>query len=199
MDPQKLSQLDPKLREAYQRVMGTQIPKVQNVPIQIQTPTPPTPTPDPTPAPPPQPQPEPTPLPNPPTGEDKPTPLIEKPTLPPSTPQSVFGSQSATNPQSQVPPAESNPAPAGGPTPGPAIPTQQASNFVQMNSEVASTPIMAASTPNFTAPPQTQTIAVKKKGNMIMPILMGIVIVVFLVIYTLFWTKIFDFKLPFLP
>jgi len=27
MDPQKLSQLDPKLREAYQRVMGTTIPE----------------------------------------------------------------------------------------------------------------------------------------------------------------------------
>ncbi|KKQ36924.1 MAG: hypothetical protein US55_C0048G0010, partial [Candidatus Levybacteria bacterium GW2011_GWC2_37_7] len=39
MDPQKLSQLDPKLREAYQRVMGTVIPDSQT-PAQTQPPLP---------------------------------------------------------------------------------------------------------------------------------------------------------------
>ena len=45
MDPQKLSQLDPKLRDAYQRVMGTAIPQPQ-APVQSQSPmpTPPIPT-----------------------------------------------------------------------------------------------------------------------------------------------------------
>lgn len=53
MDAQKLSQLDPKLRDAYQRVMGTVIPE-PTVPNQSPTPpvnTPTTPTPNPTPQP----------------------------------------------------------------------------------------------------------------------------------------------------
>ena len=51
MDPQKLSQLDPKLREAYERVMGTTIPAPQ---APAQAPVPPAPV-----APTPQPQPQP--------------------------------------------------------------------------------------------------------------------------------------------
>lgn len=166
MDPQKLSQLDPKLRDAYQRVMGTPIPEVQT-----QTPPPPpgqpSPMPDPTPTPTPMPQPEPTPT---------PTPTIQEPPVAPFEPPAV-------------PPT---------PVQEPAIPQQPPpSNFVQMNSEVASTPSQ-----NFTNPgvaPQSQTIALKKKNGMMMPVLFGIVGVVFIVVYTLFWTKIFNFKLPFLP
>lgn len=139
MDPQKLASLDPKLREAYQRVMGTPIPKTQTPP------PPPKPTADPNQNPTPEPQPEPF------------------------------------------------------PTPQPAIPTPptQASNFVQMNSEAATPP----TSQNFITPspmPQSQTITVKKKNGM-MPILIGIAGLVFVAIYTLFWTKIFNFKLPFLP
>ena len=143
MDPQKLSQLDPKLREAYQRVMGTPIPQPP--------PPPPMPAPDPNPSPTPEPQ--------------------------PAIPQ---------------------PEPV--PTPQPAIPQQptvQPTNFVQMNSEVAT----AQSSPNFSTPApmsQGQTMAVKKKNGM-MPILIGVAALFFVVIYTLFWTKIFNFKLPFLP
>lgn len=148
MDPQKLSQLDPKLRDAYQRVMGTPIP-------------------DPTPVPQPQPQPEPIPTPPPP---------VQPPTEPVSEPQSAI------------------PQPI--PTPEPTIPTPlptQANSFVQMNSEVASVP----SSPNFSAPsPQIQTITIKKKSSL-MPILAGVVILIFLVIYSLFWVKIFNFQLPF--
>jgi hypothetical protein len=44
MDPQKLSQLDPKLREAYQRVMGTTIPEPA-APNQAPAPAPLQPTP----------------------------------------------------------------------------------------------------------------------------------------------------------
>lgn len=153
MDPQKLSQLDPKLRDAYQRVMGTPIP-------------------DPTPVPQPQPQPEPIPTP----------PPVQPPTEPVSEPQ----------------PAIPQPIP----TPEPAIPTPlptQANSFVQMNSEVP-----APSSPNFSAPApqaksdlaQAQTITIKKKSSL-MPILAGVVILVFLVIYFLFWVKIFNFQLPF--
>lgn len=137
MDPQKLSQLDPKLREAYQRVMGTPIPP----------PPPPPPMPDPNPVPQPLPTPEPIPTPE---------PAMPKPV---SEPQPAIPQQ----------------------------PPMQANNFVHMNSEVA-------------APmPQTQTMAMKKKSGMMTPILFGIVGLVFIAIYTLFWTKIFNFKLPFLP
>lgn len=154
MDPQKLASLDPKLREAYQRVMGTTIP-------------------DPNPTPQPQPQPEPIPTP-PPT-----VPPVQPPAEPP-IPQPV----PEPEPQPTIPQSE----PAS---------TPQVSNFVQMNSEVAATPGSA----NFATPapmPQTQTMAVKKK-NHLMPILAGVVILIFLVIYFLFWAKIFNFKLPFLP
>lgn len=144
MDPQKLSQLDPKLRDAYQRVMGTPIPPPATPPIQ------------------------------------------EPPVQPePSTPQS---------PVSEPQPAIPKPQP---PTPQPAIspePPVQASSFGQMNSEVA-----VPSSPNFSAPmPQAQTMTVKKKNGM-MPILIGIAGLFFVAIYTLFWAKIFNFKLPFLP
>ncbi|OGH25098.1 MAG: hypothetical protein A3B47_03315 [Candidatus Levybacteria bacterium RIFCSPLOWO2_01_FULL_39_24] len=148
MDPQKLSQLDPKLREAYQRVMGTTIPTPPAAPIQTQAPPPS--------------------IPSDPTQIPQPQPII--------------------NPQSQAVPMPES------------VPTQPATNFVQMNSEVP------APAQNFTTPPPmplAQTMAVKKKSGIIMPILFGFAALVFIAIYTLFWTKIFNFnlpfKLPFLP
>jgi uncharacterized membrane protein len=157
MDPQKLSNLDPKLRDAYQRVMGTTIPDPQTpASTPVQAPTQPTdqptiPTTDPTPAP--QPQPEPA-----------------IPQMPTPEPQSIPTSQPD--------------------------PTQPASNFTQMNSEIAA-PTVGAS--NFASPAfQTQSMAIKKKSK-IMPILFVFLGLIFLVIYTLFWTKFFNFKLPFLP
>lgn len=166
MDPQKLSQLDPKLRDAYQRVMGTPIP----APVQVQTPPMPTPPmPDPNPVPP-APQPEP-PMPPPAGG---PTPPIQEPSSIPTPPEPAI------------------------PQPEPSIPQQPpvaANNYVQMNSQIPSTPISA----NFSVPmPQAQTIAIKKKSGM-MPLLIGASALVFLVVYTLFWTKLFNFKIPFLP
>ncbi len=166
MDPQKLSQLDPKLREAYQRVMGTSIPQPQVAPIQAQTPPPPPmPTPDPTP----NPAPEPEPIPNEaPAKKEDPTPSIQEP--------------SVTQPEISPPPE----------------PT--ASNFVQMNSEVAAAPVTTeTSSPNFSAPiaTPTQTIAVKKKNSM-MPILILIGGLILLIGYAYFWIKIFNLKIPFL-
>lgn len=193
MDPQKLSQLDPKLRDAYQRVMGTVIPEPQvksdltqapppaspqpQPSDSIQTPTPPpspTSIPDPTPQPQPQPEPEPASIPTP---QPKPIPTPAAEPEPFFKPQPVSEPSPAINPQPEPPPA---------------------SNFVQMNSEVPAAPTV--STQNFAAPaPQAQTIALKKKSGMMMPVLFGIVGLVFIAIYTLFWTKIFNFKLPFLP
>ncbi len=187
MDPQKLSQLDPKLREAYQRVMGT--------------PLPPMPTSDPTSMPP---QPESTLPPSPaepdsiPAGGSAPT-IEEPPQSPVSEPESVFSpiSEPLTEPQPAINPQQET-IPASEPT----IPQQQTSNFASVNSEVSAAPIPANPvSPNFAAPApiQAQTMAIKKKGGMLTPVMTGIAILVFIVVYTLFWTKIFNFKLPFLP
>ena len=179
MDPQKLSQLDPKLREAYQRVMGTPIPqprgepaspKIQRgEPIQAQTPPPPA-TSDVVPA-----------------GGHMP-PMPDPTTTPLPQPESVSEPQSAIPQPDPVPPLE----PAISPEP-----PVQASNFVQMNSEVAAAPSQNFAQPTPIA--QAQTMAIKKKSGIMMPVLFGIVGLASIAIYTLFWTKIFNFKLPFLP
>lgn len=178
MDPQKLSQLDPKLRDAYQRVMGTVIPEPQVKSDLTQAPPPsPTSIPDPTPQPQPQPEPEPASIPTP---QPKPIPTPVAEPEPFFKPQPVSEPSPAINPQSEPPPA---------------------SNFVRMNSEIPAAAPSAPTPPpiqNFAAPaPQAQTIALKKKSGMMMPVLFGIVGLVFIAIYTLFWTKIFNFKLPF--
>lgn len=204
MDPQKLSQLDPKLREAYQRVMGTTIPQPQTPPsAQVQTPLPdevsakanppasePT-TPVSDPAQTPQPT-EPMPSPA------EPNSTSTEPIPPPaSQPEPFFKPQPVTNPSPQPVPNQEAAIPQQ--------PAAQNSNFVQMNSEIPAAPAKSdlappASTSNFTAPaPQAQSIPVKKKNGMILPIVFGVVGLIFVAIYTLFWTKIFNFKLPFLP
>ena len=166
MDPQKLAQLDPKLRDAYTRVMGTTIPEPQAASTQIQIPVPPTLDPTPTQQPQPKPEPMPTAAESTPSPIVEPTPTVETPTTPPIEPIS-------------------QPAPA-----------QQASNFVQMNSEVPAAPAVTV-TPNFSSPVQAQAVVVKKKSNVLMMAIAGIAVLVFIVIYSLFWARIFNFKLPF--
>src|SRR3989344_2510857 len=159
MDPQKLSQLDPKLREAYQRVMGMSS----------------------APPPPPAPQPEPNSTPTD-TSIPPSTPSDEQPTIQPSA-----------EPQPATPaiPTETPTIPAYEPV-IPPQPSAQPVNFDQMNSEVAS------SSPNFTVPEsQIQTMVIKKKSS-IMPILLGVVIFIFIAVYILVWTKIFNLKLTFI-
>ncbi|MDP2585609.1 MAG: hypothetical protein Q8P29_01880 [Candidatus Levybacteria bacterium] len=200
MDPQKLSQLDPKLREAYQRVMGVVIPKPQSPTAQAQTPLPDeasakagTPIPSIS-----QPEPESIPTPTP-TSEPIPAPKIEpvaEPQAPPTVEPEPFLkqppiSESATKPQPAIPQQEATPAPQ------PTNPTQQSSNFIQMNSEVSAAP---TPTQNFTAPVlQAPTVVLKKKGNMLIPAMIAITILVFIVVYGLFWARIFNLNLPFLP
>lgn len=179
MDPQKLSQLDPKLREAYQRVMGTSMS--DSAPAGGPTPPPPMPDPNSIPQSQPLPTTEPIPTPPPPTIENPTT----QPTQPSEAPMSEPQSQPLTPQPEAIPTLQSVPQ----------QPPIQPANFDQMNSEVAA-PLPSA---NFTAPaPQTQTNSLKKKNSMI-PILIGIAGIIFIAVYTLFWTKIFNFKVPFLP
>jgi hypothetical protein len=151
MDPQKLSQLDPKLRDVYQRIMGTQVPKPQAVPIPQQS-----------------------------------EPVQAQTFAPPPISQ--------IQPQPQTIPAQQ---------PQPAVPAQPSPVFAQMNPQMPTpTPTMPAAS-NFAAPVvsatlQTQSMAMEKKGgSSIKFILFGILALIFFVIYTLFWTKIFNLKLPF--
>lgn len=188
MDPQKLSQLDPKLRDAYQRVMGTQLPDLQTPPASPQNESVETQA---FPQPPAAPTSDPIPFPAP-TTEEPPTVPIESPMQP-----LISEPQLAINPQPETPPTV-EPTPIA---PETAIPQQQASNFARMNSEVPTPMAANPISPNFAAPSPTQpqTMAIKKKGGMLTPVMTGIAIVVFIVVYTLFWTKIFNLKLPFLP
>jgi hypothetical protein len=135
MDPQKLSQIDPKLREAYLRVMGTEVSAPQaNPPVQ--------------------------------------------------TPVSV--------PQFQ---AQQEPIPA---------PTPVSQPIQEMNSEIpvpkTSMPDGLRMTPPIGPAPafRPQPAAFEKKSGM-MPVLFAVVGIVFIVIYALFWTRVFNLKLPFLP
>lgn len=176
MDPQKLSQLDPKLRDAYQRVMGTAVPKPQTAFSQTKTPQ------DPISAPQIQSQPKAEPI----------TPPTSAPVMKPKepdviSPNSFSESQPTVNPYPPIPNQEAITPPQ---------PPTQNPDSIQMNSEVPTAP--ATNSSNFTTPIQNQTAVIKKKKNLLMPILIGIVILVFIVIYTLFWTKIFNLDLPFL-
>jgi hypothetical protein len=177
MDPQRLSSLDPKLRNAYERVMGTTIPQpqaksdlTQAASAQTQAPSMAVPfaAPDSNSIPAPQFQPQ---------------------------PESQLNKSPAAEPQPTI-----NPQPQTIPMPQTAMPTQQVSNSAQMNSQAVDTQAPAeGSNPNFVAPIQNQSITIKRKGGIMMPVLFGIIGLVFVVIYTLFWTKIFNLKLPFLP
>jgi len=64
---------------------------------------------------------------------------------------------------------------------------------------VMGTPVATSQAPQLQsqpiAPPPQPVAAGKKNG--IMPVLFVLVGIVFIVIYTLFWTKIFNVKLPF--
>jgi len=135
MDPQKLSQLDPKLREAYLRVMGTEVPAPQTAPP-VQTPV------------------------------SVPQFQAQQEPIPAPTPVS----QPIQGMNSEIP-----------------VPQTSMPDDLRMTSPVAPAPAF-----------RPQPVALEKKSGMI-PVFFVIVGAVFIVIYALFWTKVFNLKLPFLP
>jgi hypothetical protein len=135
MDPQKLSQLDPKLREAYLRVMGTEVPTPQATPS-VQTPA--------------------------------------------AVPQ--FQAQESSRPF--VPTAQTIPGFGQGSSEIP-VPQTSMPTGLRMTSPTGPAPAF-----------RPQPVALKSG---FMPVLFAIVGVVFIVIYALFWTRVFNLKLPFLP
>jgi hypothetical protein len=133
MDPQKLSQLDPKLQEAYLRVMGTEVPAPQ-ANLSVQTPVA--------------------------------APQFQAQQEPIQAPTPV--SQPIQEMSSEIPVPQTS-MPAG----------------LRMTSPVGPAPGFR---------PQPAVIE-KKSGSM--PVLFAVVGVVFIVIYALFWTRVFNLKLPF--
>lgn len=149
---QQLNQLDPKLQEAYNRVMGTNVP-------------PPAPG-SPAPQPPANPVTQVPTEPKPPVAPPQPAPVVPQvPNKPPPVPKQDNFAQ--TVPVAQV----FTPTPSG-------APQAAVSGFVAGGAEVA-------------AP------AVKKSG--ISPAILVLAAIVFFIVYTLVWIKVFNLSLPFLP
>lgn len=183
MDPNALSNLDPKLRETYERVMGTTGSTPPTPPSQANNPA--------------------TSTPQAPVAVDTAakidntispaieTPKTDTPPASPATQSSTFFTNIPTS-SSTMPPSSqpSSPAPAfSGPSSSPVTPT---SYLPGAKPDLAVTPPQPAS---------TATAAIKATApHSASPVLRIVYIlgaVAFFVIYTFFWIKIFNLKLPF--
>ncbi|MDE2590645.1 MAG: hypothetical protein KGL95_13385 [Patescibacteria group bacterium] len=169
MDPkQQLNQLDPKLKEAYERVMGT---PVSNSPTQPATQTPPS-------VPPQTPAPNAAPPPPPPPTQNQSVPSPTQTPAPPPiqpTPISPVG-----NPHMQ-PGASLNPFGTQAPQPGSnATPTQPGHAATPAKPGTASHGFVA-----------------NKRGLHFSPLLLIVGGIFFLLVYTVFWLKFFNIPLPF--
>ena len=211
MDPkQQLSQLDPKLREAYERVMSSSASTAPNPAAPGQ---------------PPQMQPTPSMTPSPinADGGAKPvTPTINPsptPTMGGTTSESLGTSTSPfttpSSPSATMAPAApgTNPTPSPvGQTAAPTIPVPNVNPSPMPNVTTSPIPTTPGTDPKTTGPikvqfngqvgPQAgvtaQQAAGKQKGKGISPVLMISAIAVFVVAWLIFWMKIFNFPIPFI-
>lgn len=158
MDPKSSSPLDPKLQEAYNKVMGTQIPS----PAPSDT----------------------TPLATPPqTSPDIPTPSM------PSTPISSQIPSDTTMPSSA--PAEVTSAQ---PLPTPEEPAAPvATPAVQATVSVGNAPTMS-----YDNATPTQGFSADKKKMKISPVIIIIGGIVFLIVYSIVWIKVFNLQVPYI-
>lgn len=161
MDP-NAANLDPKLKEMYNRVMNTPV------------------APPPTGGMPPPPAPDPM---------QQPTPTS------PTSPNSSDPTAGQQNPTPQMPVPSDPVAP---PPPQPQEPTPPTSI-----PETPATTQMHAAIPMTTAPKPISAAIVggsaKKKGMSIFPVILALGGIIFLVVYSVFWIKFFNLKIPFLP
>lgn len=182
MDPkQQISQMDPKLREMYDRVMAVNVPPVWQAADAPQTNTPGT-----------QPNSNPreTPAPASPSTQDTTTPQM--PTQTPGQPE-------------PTPMPESIPSP----TPAPETPAPNANVNVNDTSMQSTIPLgtVSAQNPQTQAVVSPQKISTAfiataqkpKSGNKIMPILIAFLAIIFFAAYTIFWAKFFKLPIPYLP
>lgn len=144
MDPKQLNKLDPKLRDAYQRIMNTQVGS-SDAPIPTVAPT----------------------IPPPPPQMADPTTPVQIPEFPPpsSTALPDFGKFSSPF---QTPPQMTQFSPQ--------IPTESAP---------------------AEQPTTTMQMAVTAKNSPISTPLLLIMAIIFFLVYTLFWVRFFNVKLPF--
>lgn len=201
MDPKASSQLDPKLQEAYNRVMGT--PTSGSTPTDNTVPTP-VPA-DPTSTTPPVLDPT---MPNPiPSPTEPPTPPASNPPadnpLPPTPPTPVEPSM-PSEPQMPPMPAAIDPTipvnPPAAPEPEPAksevpVPSQPA--MPQPTEEVVQTPTPAMNSMENTASVKPHAF-VAKKGMKISPVILIVGGIAFLLVYTVVWVKVFNLSVPFI-
>lgn len=165
MDPKNSSTLDPKLKETYERIMGTPVPA---------TPTP--------------------------TDAPAATPVPGNPATDPSVPQiNVNPTPSAPatpaiSPEPATPIISPTYAPMGAPAQiQPADQPDPVSSLPEQHTVLQqATPIAA-----MVAKPGV-VIGGKTEGKSgMLPILLGVGAIIFLIVYTFFWVKFFNFPLPF--
>jgi hypothetical protein len=163
MDPKSSAQLDPKLQEAYNRVMGT--------PTGPATPTDPAaPAANPTPAP-----------------TDQIGPIMPNVTPDPTA---------LTTPPTVDPTVSSTPT---GPEPTPITPADPTLPTPTITPEPVQPVIETPTQPTMTTVENTASHAfVAKKGMKISPVILIVGGIVFLLVYTLVWVKVFNLSVPFI-
>lgn len=174
--------LDPKLQEAYDRVMGTSLDQLQTPPSDpapaSPTPdqvTPPMPTPSDIPMTPPMPQPAP---------QDPAQPLVPQPVIPTPTDIPMTPSMPQPGPQDHGPAVQEALATPAQPAP----PTES----------LAATIPVAAVIPHSQETVTIGQVTQQKTKKGISPLLIIFGGIVFLIVYVLFWVKIFGLPIPFL-
>jgi hypothetical protein len=184
MDPkQQLSQLDPKLKEAYERVMSSSAtPTVPSTsPAPTATVNPPTPTS--------------VPMPNINTSTASgpfPTPGISTtpppmPTMSPNINSSGMSPQMTAAPITNISPTPTVVNP-GSPTPAPTTGPVK----VQFNAQIGNPTAAQPATTGMGLQAQ------KKKGPKVSPALIIVAGIVFILAYAIFWMKVFNIPIPFL-
>lgn len=177
MDPKNLSQLDPKLREAYERVMGVSSPQQQASAGSAPMTSPITPTNDP------QPMADPAPhQPQQPLSQEpsQPNPIEPIPTVDPAP--------SGSSPE------QASPSVFGVDVPPPPPPPMQAAP-IEVPPPPPPPPSVAQNDPTYTAavPPQTDSgtsVHAAKTPMKIMPVLIVVASLVFLLVWGFFWIQI---------
>lgn len=179
MDQQQLNTLDPKLREAYDRIMGTNVPAAKP-PLQAK-PSAPQQTAQPI-------QPAPATQTNP--VQNAPVPDIKQPDTPPMSPITPI-SQTTQTPAPQTPatPVQTTPAAATQPVNQPPVQVQSTAPISPFFGNVAADNQMHA----YVA----EEVAGAKQSIKTIELIYIVGGVVFFVVYALFWLKFFNLSSPF--
>jgi hypothetical protein len=141
MDPKSSTPLDPKLQEAYNKVMGTQIPQNSH-------------------------------------------------STPPSlaTPPQTVPNMPTTPSDTSLPPAVVTP-----PLPTPEEPSMPVSATNMETVSVGNTP-----TVSYDSPTPTQGFSAEKKKMKVSPVILVIGGIVFLIVYSIIWIKVFNLQVPYI-